>query len=103
MICIKNEDKLKTLRHSCELLEKRLDEILSDSKQFNRYIVNEKQGGNTVCKEEVFKKADDKALKNIVGILKETADIKRTLFEIEDEGKSGAQTGVILIPEVSEK
>ena len=92
MICIKNEDKLKTLRHSCELLEKRLDEILSD-----------KQGGNTVCKEAVFNKADDKALKNIVGILKETADIIRTLFEIEDEGKSGAQTGVILIPEVSEK
>lgn len=94
----KEKDKLKTLKKCCELLEKRLQCVLKDKEQFNRYILSEKEGSDTKYTEKVFKKTDEKAIKTYVGILKELSDIKRDLFEIERTvSETNDSTGVILI------
>lgn len=90
--------KLKNITRCLNLLEKRLVTILQDQEQFNRYIVTTKEGTNSYCKEEVFQKVDDKALKNAVGILKDMVEVRKAIVNLTEPQQATSQdTGVILI------
>lgn len=96
-----------------------LDEAVSDKKQFQRYVVKEKDAdGSTVTDEKIFGKVDMKSLNNALKALQTLEEIKRVMYGIvtpieerklrvaEEKqaggGKDGQEneTGVVMLPEV---
>lgn len=57
--------------------------LLKDDKQFNRHIVQKTRDGESWAEEEIYKKADARALKEVVQSLTMAADIKRTILGIQ--------------------
>lgn len=55
-------------------------EALDDPDQFYRYLVKEKADGETYTKEEVFKKADTKAMKDMTVMLEKLTGLTRDLY-----------------------
>ena len=57
-------------------------EVLDDPQQFYRYQVKVKEDGETVTKEEIFQKADTKAMKEMTSLLEKLTGITRDLYGI---------------------
>lgn len=55
-------------------------EALDDPEQFYRYLVKEKADGETYTKEEVFRKADTKAMKDMTLLLEKLTGLTRDLY-----------------------
>jgi predicted transcriptional regulator len=52
---------------------------LGDEKQFYRYVLTEKSGGDSVTEERIFQKIDIKAVKEMTAILRELSQINSAL------------------------
>lgn len=52
--------------------------VLEDKQQFNRYIVEHKDGSEKWQEERVFDKVDTKALKDIISVVKDLTEIVQT-------------------------
>lgn len=86
----KESGKLEKMIVSADLMLEQVYNALSDSKQFNRYIVNglttvaDGDGEETVAKkvEAVFLKADTKSMLEMASTLKTLADVIRNVNEI---------------------
>ena len=98
-----------------------LDEAVSDKRQFNRYIVKEKDAdGSIVTDEKVFQKIDMKSLNNALKALQTLEEIKRVMYGIvtpaeerklriaekkqckDVEDSDDNETGVVMLPQVEE-
>lgn len=55
-------------------------QALDDPEQFYRYLVKEKADGETYTKEEVFRKADTKAMKDMTLLLEKLTGLTRDLY-----------------------
>jgi len=55
-------------------------QALEDPEQFYRYLVKEKADGETYTKEEVFRKADTKAMKDFTVLLEKLTGLTRDLY-----------------------
>jgi len=55
-------------------------EALDDPEQFYRYLVKEKADGETYTKEETFRKADTKAMKDFTVLLEKLTGLTRDLY-----------------------
>ena len=55
-------------------------EALDDSKQFYRYLVKVKEEGESFTREETFRKADTKAMKDMTLLLEKLTGITRDLY-----------------------
>lgn len=55
-------------------------EALEDPEQFYRYLVKEKADGETYTKEEIFRKADTKAMKDFTVLLEKLTGLTRNLY-----------------------
>lgn len=94
-----------------------LDEAVSDKKQFQRYVVKEKDAdGTTVTDEKIFGKVDMQSLNNALKALQTLEEIKRVMYGIAtpleerklrmaEEKMSGSdnteeknETGVVILP-----
>ena len=94
-----------------------LDEAVSDEKQFRRYIVTQKVGGETEMEERIFDKVDMKSLNDAIKALQSLEEIKSVMYGIvppaqerklrmEEERMNQAEnevqegTGVVILPEI---
>mgnify|MGYP004675952079 FL=1 len=97
MKAIRETDFKQELR-AARLMEKAVIEALKDGDQFKRYIVTEKQGGDTVTEEYVFDKYDFKAMGEMVKVVKSLEELKRSA-----SGMTGVQEGgLVVLPEAGE-
>lgn len=55
-------------------------ESLEDGEQFHRYLVKVKEDGDSFTREEVFRKADTKAMKDTAVLLEKLTGITRDLY-----------------------
>ena len=98
-----------------------LDEAVSDKKQFNRYIVKEKDtDGSVITDEKVFEKIDMNSLNSALKALKTLEEIKRVMYGIvtpaeerrlkiaegkingENNESEEREVGVVMLPEIEE-
>jgi hypothetical protein len=92
-----------------------LDEAVSDKKQFQRYVVKEKDSdGATVTDEKIFGKVDMKSLNSALRALQTLEEIKRVMYGIatpleerklrmaEEKILEGEEkeTGVVILPQI---
>ena len=67
-------------------------EAFEDEKQFNRYIITEGLGqGETETDEKVFQKFDTKALKDLMGVIKDATSLLREFYNIPTPAQAEAQ------------
>lgn len=98
-------------------LEDILSEAVNDDKQFNRYLVKEKDSdGNAVTDERIFDKIDMKSLGDAIKALRSLEEIRRVMygiaspaeerqFKIEEEKlkqKEQKECGVVMLPQIEE-
>lgn len=93
-----------------------LNDAVSDEKQFNRYLVKEKDSdGNAVTDERIFDKIDMKSLNDAIKALQSLEEIRRVMygiaspaqerqFKLEEEKLKQKQNecGVVMLPQVEE-
>ena len=68
---------------TADAVAKLISLLLKDEKQFNRHIIQKTRDGESWAEEEIYKKADARALKEVVQSLTMAADIKRTILGIQ--------------------
>ena len=119
--CAEREaDAIAALTDTADRVAAVFRELLADEKQFCRYIVQEKEGAQTVNRERVFRKRDVKSLREVTAALKDLTAVMRDLHEapnlqerqtmelqkpkqlLRDEGEQ-QQSGVILMPRAEEE
>ncbi len=96
-----------------------LDDAVSDKKQFQRYVVKDKDAdGSVITDEKIFGKVDMKSLNNALKALQTLEEIKRVMYGIATpleerkmriaEGKQSgsdkegnrSETGVVMLPQI---
>lgn len=83
-------NKLVSLIESADTMAGVINAVVSDTKQFNRHIVQKKEGHSEWSEERVFKKADTKAIRDIVASLKDLTSVIRNLNDIPTMAESEA-------------
>ena len=92
------------------------NEAVSDEKQFNRYLVKDKDSdGNAVTDERIFDKIDMKSLNDAIKALHSLEEIRRVMygiaspaqerqFKLEEEKLKQKQNdcGVVMLPQIEE-
>ena len=108
----KTKNKLKKEINIADKLSEVLNEALSDEKQFYRYIVKEKNGADSTDEERIFGKMDMQALNNAIKALDSLQEIKRAMHGITNQpdteerntsSDDGAESGVVILPEIKEE
>lgn len=64
---------------------------LDDQKQFNRYIITEMSGGDTIVSERLYDKVDTKALRDLTVVLKDLTGLMRDFYNIPTPAQAEAQ------------
>lgn len=81
-------DKLLRLSQVADSIVDVLEKTVSDSEQFNRYVVTEATGDfDQRTSEYIFKKTDTKALRDVVTALKDITNVIRNVNEIPTEAE----------------
>ena len=84
-------DKLVRLQHSADKMVTRIETVLGDDLQFNRYLVTEGSGpGDFETVEKQFGKVDTKALRDMVGAIKDMTTVMRNLYGLLTEPERSA-------------
>ena len=82
-------------------MAKIIESFLRDKKQFKRYHKNSKKEGVEVIEEHISKKADTKAMRDIVAIMKELIQIDKLLAETKSIGdttkNAERRSGVVVL------
>lgn len=79
----KESKKLSKLISSADKAAGVIEKALSDSQQFNRYVITQKEAdGSETTQEYMFDKTDTKALRDIVACLKDLTAVMRNLNNI---------------------
>ena len=69
----------KLMGSTDKLMDAALD-VLDDPQGFHRYLVKDREDGNTVTREAVFEKADTKAMKDMGTLLEKLTGLTRDLY-----------------------
>lgn len=84
----KTVKKLLRLAKAADSIMSVIEKTLADDKQFNRYIVTEKDWEGESTSEQIFEKVDTKALRDVMAVLKDATAVIRNVNEIPtDEEK----------------
>lgn len=80
-------------------MAKAIENFLKDKKQFKRYHKTAKKEGSEVIEEHISKKADTKAMREMVGIMKELILVQKLIREQELAQATGNEkrTGGVII------
>jgi len=77
-----NANRLLRLQEAADSMSKVIAEVFGDAEQFNRHIIQTRDGDTWDADERVFSKIDTKAIKDLTGAMKDLAYVLRNIYDI---------------------
>jgi hypothetical protein len=74
--------KLSRLRSAADQMAGVIDNVFKDTQQFNRHIVQTRDGDQWDAAERVYEKADAKAIKDLASAIKDLTAAMRNLYDL---------------------
>lgn len=81
-MAVKEANKLAKLRTMTDSMVNVVEGIFNDPEQFQRHLVQTRDGQLWDVEERVFKKADTKAIKDITAALKDLSSVLRNVYDL---------------------
>lgn len=81
-MAVKEANKLAKLRTMTDSMVDVVEGIFNDPEQFQRHLVQTRDGQLWDVEERVFKKADTKAIKDITAALKDLSSVLRNVYDL---------------------
>lgn len=77
-----NAGKLVRLQQAADSMSKVIQDIFTDTEQFNRHIIQTRDGDTWDADCRIMDKVDTKAIKDLTGALKDLAGVMRNIYDL---------------------